>query len=492
MKNNYLLVCFTLLSSVLFSFPSVEPMVKQNTIESVSTNLRTMGAVVLSTLIFDAPEAGRVSLRFDGYCVSDSGDRIVLAASNTQDWGIDDGCVGVQASHPNNKRRAFSHTRVYDVLAGSDTFYAVAQNYVDENGSGIASVYGHLTLEYFPQSGAAELIAGNINFSGDVRTVQKVLQKIYSPTITAGKVFLHMDGRVVSDAGDQIMISAANVPSWLVGDGSVAVQALSSTQRISPYSHSRVYNAAGIDTLYGVVRNVVGQSGSGSATILGNLSAEYFPSTGLAQVSVKEIEEDDMNVGLGPVAFDSISITSATDGFALAQLDGYCTSQLGDRILFAVSDNHDWGTNSNCVAMSAAYQNNKFNTISHSRLFPFTAGTHTYYCVSQNYVDVAGDGLVDVMANFSVKFFADLSVGVNETVTGHSFAVYPNPATDELFISLPENFGHQVLSILDLTGRVLQQIETGNQQQMTINVSALPSGLLLIQGKGYTQKIIKQ
>lgn len=491
MKHIYILTIFTTISLSLLAFPG-EPVVKQNTIEKTSVNLRTTNAVVLSSLIFNAPEAGKVSLRFDGYCVSDSGDRIVVAAGNTPYWLPDDGNVGVQASHPTNKRRAFSHTRIYNVAAGLDTFYAVAQNYVDEHGSGIASVYGHLTLEYFPNSGAALLIHNNIDFSGDIRTVQKVIQKVYSTAMTDGKVFLHLDGAVYSDFGDQIMLSASNAPSWLVGDGSVAVKALSSTQRISPFSHSRVYNAASSDTFYAVSRNVVGQAGSGNASIYGNLSAQYFPTSGLAKVSVREIEKDDMNVRGAPVAFDSITITAATDGYVLAQLDGYCTSKLGDLIVFAVSNNRSWGANSNCVSMSAAYSTNNFNTISHSRLFPIPAGTHTFYSVSQNYVDLGGDGLVDVLANFTVKFFPEIAVGVNEITNNTPFMVYPNPATDLLNIALPQGFENQPIYITDIIGRILHQVETHDAQNLQINIASLPKGLLFIQSKGHNQKIIKQ
>lgn len=468
-----------------------EPVVKQNTIEITSVDFRKPSPVVISELIFNAPEAGKVSLRFDDYCVSDSGDRIIIAASNNKNWLPNDGSVGIQASHPNNKRRAFSHTRVYDVAAGLDTFYAVGQNYVDEDGSGVASVYGHLTLEYFPQSGAAELIHNNISFSGDVRTQQKVVQKIYSPNMTNGKVYLHMDGQVFSDNGDQIMLSASSVPSWLVGDGSVAVKALSATQHYSPYAHSRVYDAASTDTFYAVVRNVVAQSGSGNAGIYGNLSAQYYPSSGLAKVSVKEIEKDNMNVRGSAVAFDSITITAATDGYVLAHLDGYCTSQVGDRILFAVSDIRNWGPNSNQVTISAAYPTNKFNTISHSRLFPITAGSHTFYSVSQNFGDLGGDGLVDVLANFTVKFFPEVAVGVKEVNSLPRFTVYPNPATDVLHLMLPENYGNKIISITDLSGRILQQIETGSAQNLDVDIAAFSKGIFLVHGNGYTQRIVK-
>ena len=75
-------------------------------------------------------------------------------ASNTNSWGTDDGNVSVQAVNADLNRNSFSHTHVYDVTAGSHTYYAVAQNYVETAGSGIASIYGSLTAELIPESTA--------------------------------------------------------------------------------------------------------------------------------------------------------------------------------------------------------------------------------------------------------------------------------------------------------------------------------------------------
>ena len=471
-----------------------EPIVKQVPISSTNVNLRASSAVVLATMPFDAPTAGRVVVRMDGYCVSDSADRIIIAASNVPDWGTNDGNVSFFAPHTDFKRRSFSHTRVYDVVQGLDTFYAVAQNYVDENGSGIASVYGHLTLEFFPAAGPAMVIDGNINYSGDVRSTQKVLQRVFSPSTPPGKAVVHLDGKVISDAGDRIVLSAANVPSWLVGDGSVAVRAYNSYQKNSPYSHSRLYTAnSSLDTLYAVCRNVVDASGSGTASVYGNLSVEYFPNGGLAQVEAKGIELNDVDAEGAPVAFDSITITTTVPGYALAQLDGYCTSQLGDEMLFAVNNIPDWGGNEGHVTVSAAYNTNKFSTISHSRLFSIAPGTHTYYSVVENFGNTAGDGLVDMAVNFSVKFFADPSVGIEDMTTASSFRVFPNPTYGTLTIYRDSRQESEKMFYLrDLSGRLLQQIEAGDAQQTTINISALPAGLYLLQCGAHTEKIIRE
>lgn len=482
----FLMVCFT-------AMQAAEPIVKQNAIAVTNADLRNGGnAVVVSTMIFDAPSAGRILLRFDGYTVSDSADRIVLAASDKPDWGTDDGNVALYAPHSDFKRRSFSHTRVYDVAAGLDTFYAVAQNYVVENGSGIGSVYGHLTLEFFPAAGPAMLIAENINYSGDVRSAQRVVQRAYAPGTPTGKAVVHIDGYVYSDPGDRIVLSAANVPSWLVGDGSVAVRAYNSGQRLSPYAHSRLYTAnSSLDTLYAVCRNVVESTGSGIASVYGNLSVEYFPTSGLAQVFAKGLEFDDLNARGNAVALDSISITTTVPGFALAQLDGYCTSQVGDEMLFAVNDNPDWDTNEGHVTVSAPYNTNKFSTISHSRVFSIPAGTHTFYSVVENTGKINGNGLVDILANFSVKFFADPSVGI-QNIESYRFGICPNPTTGNLTITLPVSNKNEQMCLSDLTGRVIRELQTEGAEMLSIDINGLPKGIYLLSCNGYTQKVVKE
>ncbi|MBA3704814.1 MAG: hypothetical protein H0W84_02615, partial [Bacteroidetes bacterium] len=114
------------------------------------TNIDLSNETTLGQVTINPTSAGKVIVHFDGQCIVDVGDRIVLAASNTTSWGVNDGNVGVEATDADVNRKPFSHTRVYDVIAGSQTFYAVAHNYVETDGSGIASIYGTLTAEFVP------------------------------------------------------------------------------------------------------------------------------------------------------------------------------------------------------------------------------------------------------------------------------------------------------------------------------------------------------
>ncbi|NSW95224.1 MAG: hypothetical protein HPY62_11010, partial [Bacteroidales bacterium] len=87
---------------------------------------------------------------FDGKCLSSPGDAIILAASNSTSWGMNDGNVYLEAIDSDIDRNSFSHTRVYSIGAGSTTLRAVGQNWVETDGDGIASVYGSLTVVFFP------------------------------------------------------------------------------------------------------------------------------------------------------------------------------------------------------------------------------------------------------------------------------------------------------------------------------------------------------
>ncbi len=69
-------------------------------------------------------------------CYSTPGDLIVLAASDAPSWSVNDGNVGVEALDTDIRINSFSHTRVYNVTAGAQTFYAVAHNYVESDGDG--------------------------------------------------------------------------------------------------------------------------------------------------------------------------------------------------------------------------------------------------------------------------------------------------------------------------------------------------------------------
>jgi hypothetical protein len=145
MKKLFTFITLLALISLSSAFAqNYDPIVYSQGISKTFINVRG-NPVAVGQLTINAPVSGKVLVHFNGDCIPSSGDEIVLAASDQVDWGVNDGNVSVQ-----NNEGCFSHIRVYSVAKGSHTYYAVAQNYVHTSGTGIASIYGSLTAEFFP------------------------------------------------------------------------------------------------------------------------------------------------------------------------------------------------------------------------------------------------------------------------------------------------------------------------------------------------------
>ena len=108
----------------------------------------------LTSISLNAPAAGKVMVVLDGYLTANPGYDIILAASNALNWTSNDGNLTLQALDLDNNRYSFSHTRVYDIGAGTHTFYGVGEI---QGGSGTetADLFGRLTVKYIPTGATA-------------------------------------------------------------------------------------------------------------------------------------------------------------------------------------------------------------------------------------------------------------------------------------------------------------------------------------------------
>jgi hypothetical protein len=390
--------------------PTAKAQVWHQGIQQVSVNLR--GApVVLASQAINVSTAGKVLVQFDGHCVSSDGDRIVLAASNTTNWGSNDGGTPAEAYDADVDRTSFSHSRAYDVAAGSHTFYAVGENVVETDGTGVGSVYGSLTVKFFPNVTNGPMVAhtGVAAIDQDVRgaPVEVVQQSI--DVGVAGEVLVRFDGYCLSTPGDRIVLAASNTVDWGVNDGATGVEALDADRNRRTFSHSRTYAVApGSYTFYGVAENSLETDGTGIASVYGSLTVEFFPTgsgkpilehTGVSQTGV---DVETAVVTMGQVTFD---VTS--NGTAVVRYEGLCVSGVDDRIVLAASNTTDWSPNDGAVGVEAVSADLNYNGFSHTRAYAITAGSHTFNGVCQNYVETAGAGTASNYASLSVEFFPD-------------------------------------------------------------------------------------
>lgn len=443
------------------------------------TNLDVTSDVTVGQITISPSEAGKVIVRFDGSCISSPGDRILLAASNTPGWEVNDGHTSVEAADSDVNRNSFSHTRVYDVTAGDHTFYAVVrQSTVESAGDGLVSVYGSLTVEFIP---AAAGIVGhmgiqqtNINVSSNVTVGQVTI----NPAV-AGKVIVHFDGTCISSPGDRIILAASNTQDWEVNDGHTSVEAADSDANRNSFSHTRAYSiAAGSHTFYAVVRqSTVEAAGDGMVSVYGSLTVQFIPAT-TGIVEHIGIQQTNIDATSNFIA-GQIAITPATAGTVVVHFDGTCISTPGDRILLAANNIPDWEVNDGHTSVEALNTDVNRNSFSHTRSFEVAPGTHIFYAVvRQSTVEAAGDGIVSVYGSLTVKFFPDEVSSVADLTKEMPILVYPNPTAGLVSISHPDGQlpAGCYLSVSDQLGKELLLLEAAALHGGTCDLSGLPSG----------------
>jgi hypothetical protein len=367
--------------------------------------------VVLAQQAIDVTTSGKVLVQFDGQCLSSDGDRIVLAASNTPTWGANDGGTAAEAYDSDVNFTSFSHSRVYTIAAGSHTFYAVGENYVETDGTGVASVYGSLTVKFFPNVTNGPMVAhtGAAVVDQDVFGAPTEIAQLTINVNVAGEVLVRFDGYCVSDVGDAIALAASNTVDWGVNDGTTVVEALDADRNRRTFSHSRSYGIGpGSYTYYGVAENAVETAGSGVASVYGSLTVEFFP-TGSNKPILEHagVSQTSIDVEGATVTMEQLTVDAPSSGTAVVRYEGLCSSGADDRIVMAASNTTSWGANDGHVGVEAVSAGLNYNGFSHTRAYAVAAGSHTFYALCNNVVETTGTGIASNYASLSVEFFPD-------------------------------------------------------------------------------------
>ncbi|UCF78356.1 MAG: T9SS type A sorting domain-containing protein [Candidatus Eiseniibacteriota bacterium] len=474
----------------------------------IRDNVNMRGApVVLAQQIITVAEAGNVVVQFDGQCWSSPGDRIILAASKTPLWYSNDGHTEMEAYDSDINIRSFSHTRVYPVSAGTHTFYAVGENFVETAGSGIASVYGSLVVKFFPDGVDVPLVShtGIVVDYEDVRGASTLIAQRNITVGVSGNALVRFDGVCVSTPGDRIILAASNTTSWSGNDGCTAVEAIDSDLDTTPFSHSRMYSIGpGSHDFYAVAENIVETDGDGIASFYGSLTVEFFPtSAGDAFVQHTGVSQTNVYVRGAPVVMDSLIISPTELGTAIVRYEGLCVSDVGDRIIVAASDKRDWESNDGNVGVEAVSADLEFNSFSHTQAYNIAAGSHTFYGVCENYVETAGSGIASNYASLSVEFFPGMVIAVDEQgPMSAPFALkqnYPNPFNPLTHITFSVAVpGLVELRVYDVFGRPVRTLLEGWREAQHYDVAwdgrddsgkAVASGVYFYQleGPGYKE-----
>jgi hypothetical protein len=83
---------------------------------------------------------------------------------------------------------------------------------------------------------------------------------------------------------------------------------------------------------------------------------------------------------------------------------------------------------------------------------------------------------VIVTQDTSFRATFDIEIGI-ANIEAFALILYPNPATDNISISLPENVSHATFTLYDMQGKILIHQEVINQETVAIN--NLASGIYI-------------
>lgn len=456
------------------------------------TDVSLRGAtVVLGQLTMNAPTAGKVVVRFDGDCISAAGDRIVLAASNTTSWGGHDSSVVVKKIPTYLSSCLFSHTRVYNVAAGDHTFYALGQNYLEMDGNGIASIYGSLTVEWFPETPGEAFVRyksiAKINFNVEGAPVVLAEQAIAVPA--EGTVVVRFDGYSISSDGDLLFFAASNTPSWGSYDGSASMEIATSDYNKNLFVHVRSYPVTpGTHRFYAVIENYYEIYGNGIASVFGSLTVEYHPATSPIKTTFQGISQLGVNIRENPYTMGALTVNAPVSGKVLLNFTGTCIASFGDFIKIAAGDTPNWGENDEGLGFKPFNSDRNRTPFSHTRMYEVGPGEHTFYGVAQNVQQFFGSGLAVVYGSLAATFFPDEALAAPAPNSALQFSVIPNPATDFVLLDI-ENANDKVVSwsMVDEKGVVIQQ---SNGQlnllgdQIRIELAGIPAGVYFIRLQG--------
>ena len=110
---------------------------------------------------------------------------------------------------------------------------------------------------------------------------------------------------------------------------------------------------------------------------------------------------------------------------------------------------------------------------------------------------MAVSGFVSDKNYFTFASFIDCYDNVTENVSENNVIVYPNPTRDFISIVFAENAICHSVEIYSLDGRLIMTFHGVYQQDSTIDISSLTTGIYLLKltmsdGSEFTERLIKE
>ncbi len=476
-----------------------QKLVWQTEVHHDDIQLKLPISTVLAKLEVDLPTDGKVMVRFDGYCQSSPGDRIIVAASNVEKWQTNDGNLGLYAYKLESNNQSFAHQRVYDVTAGLQTFYAIGHNFVDTDGTGIASIHGTLIVEYYPNSSDVFVLNGHgilkypIILNENAQVISS--QKVNIPS--KGKVLVHVATSVYSLSNNELEIALSDTGIWPINDFTSVVNIVNSyaTRYVNI---TKIFEVeSGEQEFFMLAKKNAGDMTNTNNAFYANMTVQFFPEgqetnfLKTDELVSKKINSDSQIFNLGKVNIDA-----SNAGKVIIQASGKCNIESQQTALFEIAATNLTEISNPDLKVQKLHDNHSDEYFSVTKIFEVEKGYNefNFYGRLDQSAEALNDGVVNGL--FTLKYIADpliSSIDGQDNQVNQKFAVYPNPVADHLYIKANGSIQecHKVM-LKDVSGKVVRQFDRWVE---FIDLSQLPDGIYMLsmhQGKTVeSHKIIK-
>ena len=461
-----------------------QPQIWQVPAVAHDVDLREDTSYVVASITIDAPDTGRVIVRFDGWASSTPGDRIILGASSYPDWNTNDGNMALYVFDSLYTVNSFSHSRVYDIEPGTQTFYAVAQNYVDRDGSGFASIDGKLTVEYIPNI-LADLRVAHQGILTETYWDQNVLQVIDSVIIDVpadGEVIVQYDGTAAMYYGGvENHYTISDSRQWPSGEAYAVARTTDIRGDINYVLRKTYPVSAGAHVFYALGRREVGDPTESDDYTYASLTARFVAS-GSSEVIFTHSAINGTVSASGAATLGEVTITTPAAGTISLQATANCASSADDliRVRLVPSGNPDSVLDARAVRPLLPEDPNSYMSLSGLVYLP--AGTHTFRLIGEqdDTLSTAFDDAV-IRGLISAQFIADPVISATEKVLPPtSIACAPNPTSGVVRLTVAGPAGRGETKLFDDQGRLLRTTEVADVGAFEVDLRSLVPGVYTI------------
>ncbi|MCB0647982.1 MAG: T9SS type A sorting domain-containing protein [Saprospiraceae bacterium] len=457
-----------------------------------SINVRTQKAFQMKAAEVEIPSDGYVVVYIEGNANIAKGDAIVFAASYYEGW-LSNGHGNSSATCNNDVQtdHHFKHRMVYKVEPGKRTFYALAHNWTDKNGTGLITVKGRMVIEFIPEiTDGPVLTQLAVNGYPLPLTETQIAVDTFGISLKkSAKVLLTFVGRNYAFEDGNIIFGLKNI-----GQNKVLREQSTYHPWRKQYEHFAFYEIldlpAGEHQIELFARKTSGVMGNPNNAVYG-----YFYAQILDETAEELHHHQDVNIEVLEYQKKTLvgksEINATSPGKALISFTGESQLRGNDSLVVQLILKKEKDVQEHTVVLKNTHPDSKTHHLILNKVFDLMPGESAVE-INATFINGEGQSIPTTITGAFTTVIAYDAVTTPiemESVPSNEWTIFPNPTNGPLKLKNhhPAN-APTSLAIYNNEGRLIKNSRLINDQE---DLSALPSGLyyLVLNNSTTTQTI---